>query len=81
LVLAFFLLRSLSGSGRPADAPQTVMVLVLNRTDHSTEYLDKIVKNRQEYANAHGMLFYPSDPFYRLARAMNGLSCCLLRAL
>lgn len=41
------------------------MVLVLNRTDHSNEYIDKVVKNRQEYANAHGYgLFIKSTTDY-----------------
>jgi hypothetical protein len=52
--MVFVLLRSLTGGERPADAPHTVMVLVLNRTSHSTDYINKIVENRQEYAKAHG---------------------------
>ncbi|KAF8534398.1 galactosyl transferase GMA12/MNN10 family-domain-containing protein [Trichophaea hybrida] len=54
VIMVFVLLRSLSGGERPADAPHTVMVLVLNRTSHSTDYINKIVENRQEYAKAHG---------------------------
>jgi len=54
LVALFVLLRTLSGGGRPADAPRTVMVLVLNRTDHSSEHIKRIIENRQEYAKAHG---------------------------
>ena len=65
--MVFVLLRSLGGDERPADAPHTVMVLVLNRTSYSTDYINKIVENRQEYAKAHGrmhsrcavLLFYP----------------------
>jgi len=55
LVAVFVLLRMQSGDGKPADAPRTVMVLVLNRTDHSNEHINRIVENRQEYAKAHGM--------------------------
>jgi len=58
LVALFVLLRTLSGDGRPTDAPRTVMVLVLNRTDHSNEHIKRIVENRQEYAKAHGYGLY-----------------------
>lgn len=54
IVMALLLLKSWGGDRRPADGPHTVLVLVLNRTDHSTEHISRIIENREEYAKAHG---------------------------
>ncbi|CCX32076.1 galactosyl transferase GMA12/MNN10 family-domain-containing protein [Pyronema domesticum] len=54
VAIVFLFYRLISGDGRPADAPHTVMVLVLNRTGFSNDYINKVVANRQEYAQAHG---------------------------
>ena len=40
---------------RPSDAPQVVLVTVLDRIKYSEDYLSKVVENRKEYAEAHGM--------------------------
>lgn len=56
IVILFILVRSFSGDGN-TDAPDAVLVLVLNRTEHSPDYVAKIIENREEYAKAHGMLF------------------------
>jgi mannan polymerase II complex MNN11 subunit len=48
-----FLRQFFSSDGRPADAPQTVLVLVLNRTNVSTDYIDKVIENRRSYAKFH----------------------------
>jgi len=53
-VVGFLLLRSMWGDGRLANEPRTVMVLVLNTTSYSQDYIGKITQNRQEYAKAHG---------------------------
>lgn len=40
---------------RPRDAPEVVLVTVLDKKKYSAEYLAKVVENRKEYAEAHGM--------------------------
>lgn len=54
VVFVIVCMRSWSGNARPSDAPKTVMVLVLNRTAFSTEHINRVVQNREEYAKAHG---------------------------
>ena len=59
LLAALFVLVKLWGSGhglmRPVDAPEVVLVTVLDRRKYSEEYLAKVIENRKEYAAAHGM--------------------------
>ncbi|CUS09554.1 unnamed protein product [Tuber aestivum] len=43
-----------SGDRRPEGAPHTVMILLTNKTGHSTSYINKVVENRKEYAETHG---------------------------
>jgi mannan polymerase II complex MNN11 subunit len=54
VVLILLLRKILGGDGRPAGAPNTVMVVVVNRTGHQPDYIDKVIENRREYAQAHG---------------------------
>ncbi|KAI5800018.1 galactosyl transferase GMA12/MNN10 family-domain-containing protein [Geopyxis carbonaria] len=56
VVIIFLLVRTFTGDSIPADAPHTVLVLVLNRTSTTAtdSYIDKVIENRQEYARAHG---------------------------
>ena len=53
-MLLFLLIRSFSGDGRPGDAPDAVVVTVVNRTAHSADYIRKVIENREEYVQAHG---------------------------
>jgi len=59
LLVTLFVLVKLWGSGRglmrPGDAPEVVLVTVLDRKKHSEAYLEKVIENRKEYAAAHGM--------------------------
>lgn len=43
-----------SGPTRPADAPETVLVLLVNRTGYSEEHVARVTENRKSYAEAHG---------------------------
>jgi mannan polymerase II complex MNN11 subunit len=60
LIAIFFLLSQLfySGTGTaaaPIGAASFVIVTVFDRTLYSDTYLQKIVKNREDYAQRHGM--------------------------
>ena len=59
LLVTLFVLVKLWGSGNglmhPGDAPEVVLVTVLDRKKYSEEYLAKVIENRKEYAAAHGM--------------------------
>ncbi|KAH8428295.1 putative alpha-1,6-mannosyltransferase subunit [Aspergillus melleus] len=59
LVLVFFLLSQFftSSTGTtavPAGTPSVVIVTLLDRALFSSEYIQKIVKNREDYAKRHG---------------------------
>lgn len=63
LLCAFFIFgklwggRGAPGFMRPRGVPEVVLVTVLDQQKYSTAYLDKVIENRKEYAEAHGMLF------------------------
>lgn len=54
VVLLILLFGRSSGPTRPADAPDTVLVLLVNRTGHSAEHVERVTENRRSYAEAHG---------------------------
>ncbi|KAL0635347.1 putative alpha-1,6-mannosyltransferase mnn11 [Maublancomyces gigas] len=65
VVLLILLFGRSSGPTRPADAPDTVLVLLVNRTGHSAEHVERVTENRRSYAEAHGYgLFIKSAADY-----------------
>ncbi|KAG0638908.1 galactosyl transferase GMA12/MNN10 family-domain-containing protein [Tuber brumale] len=62
-----------SGDGRPAGAPNMVMILLTDKIGYSTSYVDKIIENRKEYAEAHGYgLFIGDVSDYPIGEVPNG---------
>jgi len=58
-MILFIVLFCRRGSEDPGDYPPVVLVTVLEDRDSAGEevrIIDKIIENRWEYANAHGML-------------------------
>jgi len=51
-----------SGDGAPADAPNTVMILLIDKNGHPPSYVNRVIENRREYAEAHGISSPPSPP-------------------
>ncbi|KAK9448547.1 galactosyl transferase GMA12/MNN10 family-domain-containing protein [Limtongia smithiae] len=49
---------SSSGSGRSANGPHVVLVLGIDDLSYKDDYTNRIIANRQEYANAHGYALY-----------------------
>lgn len=54
VVVLILLFGRSSGPSRPADAPDTVLVLLLNRTGYSAGHIERVTENRRAYAEAHG---------------------------
>ncbi|RPB28068.1 hypothetical protein L211DRAFT_855693 [Terfezia boudieri ATCC MYA-4762] len=77
LLAILFVALKLWGSGhglmRPGDAPEVVLVTVLDRKKYSEEYLAKVIENRKEYATAHGYgLFIRDSTEYDINDAPDG---------
>jgi hypothetical protein len=53
LLIIFIFSRILSSSGPKLDGT-TVLVMVTDGTSHPSEHMDKIVRNREDYARRHG---------------------------
>ena len=51
-----------SGDGTPADAPDTVMILLIDKIGHPSSYINQVIENRREYAKAHGISSPPPPP-------------------
>ncbi|PWW77568.1 Glycosyltransferase Family 34 protein [Tuber magnatum] len=65
-----------SGDGKPAGAPDTVMILLADRIGHSTSYINKVIDNRKEYAEVHGYgLFVANVTDYPIGEVPNGWAC------
>lgn len=63
LLFLFYLLSHVSSSSSssmvvPAGTAGVVIVTLLDREHFSESYINKIVANREDYANRHGMLLY-----------------------
>lgn len=84
VVLLILLFGRNSGPGRPADAPDTVLVLLVDKLEYSEEHIDKVIENRRSYAAAHGtppspphlaqwnpQLTLPSPPSQAMASSSN----------
>ena len=54
-----------SGDGAPADAPNTVMILLIDKNGHPPSYVTRVIENRKEYAEAHGISPPPPPPLVR----------------
>lgn len=57
----FLVRQTLHGERRPTAVPQTVMVTVLNRTNVSTDYIDRVIENRRSYAQTHNYGLFIRD--------------------
>lgn len=55
VVVLILLFGRSSGPGRPADAPDTVLVLLVDKVEYSEEHIQKVIENRKSYAAAHGI--------------------------
>lgn len=65
VVVLILLFGRSSGPTRPANAPDTVLVLLVNRTGYSAEHVERVTENRRAYAEAHGARPPPPLPLLR----------------
>lgn len=64
-----------SGPSRPSGAPDTVIVLLIDRKQHSGEHVERVIENRRTYAEAHGYgLFVKSTSDYPIGPVSSGWS-------